>query len=340
MTKTQMENVYMEVEQIDNYPFKIRDKVGRSNIYPIQNKKMFKFYKERAIPCTWFVEEIKGMDHDIEDWKTKLTPDQKHFVEFNLVFFFAADDLVLQNLSVNFLDEIQIKEAQQFYAHQTFMESIHGEAYGLFVATYIKDPKKLDKITNRLKVHPAIQSKYEWVDKYMNRDTASIVERLVAFAIIEGVFFSASFASIFYFRSKKLLPALCLANEFISRDEGLHCEFACMLYSYVKNEHRLSQEKIEEIFDSAVQTEIEFVATALPVGLVGLSTQMLIDYVKYIADFWIKKLGYRPIYGIKSNPIDYMSKISLKKTTNFFEDEDTNYHAVSKPKKFTLTASF
>jgi ribonucleoside-diphosphate reductase beta chain len=340
MAKYQMENVEMEVEQIDSYPFKIRDKVGRSNIYPIVNKKLFKYYTEKARPCTWFVEDIKGMDQDIKDWETKLTPEQKHFIEFVLTFFSAADDLVMKNISCNFSEEIDIKEAQHFYAHQLFIESIHAEAYGLFIQTYIKDQKKVEKIMNRLQVHPAIQSKYAWVDKYMNRDNARLVERLVAFAIIEGVFFSASFASIFYFRSKKLLPALCVANEYIARDEGLHCEFACMLYSYVKQEYRLTQEKIEEIFDAAVQTEIEFVVSALPVGLIGLSTEMMIDYVKYIADFWIKKLGYKPMYGIKSNPIDFMSKISLKKTTNFFEDEDTNYHAVSKPKNFTLDASF
>lgn len=291
---------------------------NRFVLFPIEHNDIWQMYKQ-AEASFWTAEEI-DLSPDLSDWE-KLNDGERHFIKHILAFFAASDGIVNENLGVNFLTEVQYPEAKCFYGFQIMMENIHSETYSLLIDTYVKDPKEKDYLFNALDTVPCVQKKGEWALRWINSE--NFVERLVAFAAVEGIFFSGSFCSIFWLKKRGLMPGLSFSNELISRDEGLHCEFACLLYTkYIKN--KLSQERVHEIILDAVAIEKEFITDALPVDLIGMNSRLMQQYIEYVADFWLERLGYAKYYGA-ANPFDFMTTISLQGKTNFFEKRVAEY---------------
>lgn len=323
----EMEIVSNEEMMEDSYPLTIRDPPNRFAIFPIDPKhsSIWKFYEEGQ-ETEWKVSEV-NMTADIFHWKNNLNDNQRHFLKYVLSFFAGSDKIVAENVSINFSNEIDVMEAQFFYRHQAMMEDIHSHMYSILIDTYISDLQERDIINHAIEKMPVIRKKQEWAKKFSDPSKASFAKRLVAFAVVEGVFFSASFAAIFYFKSMGLLPGLVKSNDFISKDEGLHCRFACHMYKYCKE--KLTQQEIYDIFDEAIQVESEFVKEAIPVSLINLNPEDMVTYVKFIADFWMKELGYKPLYGVK-NPLDFMKTSGMMRMTNFFENKEDNYQTFVK----------
>ena len=291
---------------------------NRFVLFPIEHNDIWQMYKQ-AEASFWTAEEI-DLSPDLSDWE-KLNDGERHFIKHILAFFAASDGIVNENLGVNFLTEVQYPEAKCFYGFQIMMENIHSETYSLLIDTYVKDPKEKDYLFNALDTVPCVQKKGEWALRWINSE--NFVERLVAFAAVEGIFFSGSFCSIFWLKKRGLMPGLSFSNELISRDEGLHCEFACLLYTkYIKN--KLSQARVHEIILDAVTIEKEFITDALPVALIGMNARLMQQYIEYVADFWLERLGYDKYYGA-ANPFDFMTTISLQGKTNFFEKRVAEY---------------
>jgi ribonucleoside-diphosphate reductase beta chain len=237
-----------------------------------------------------------------------------------LAFFAASDGIVNENLAVNFMSEVQLPEARCFYGFQIMMENIHSETYALLIDTYIKDPQEKHRLFHAIDTVPAVQKKAEWALRWIQN--GSFAERLVAFAAVEGIFFSGSFCSIFWMKKRGLMPGLTFSNELISRDEGLHCEFACLLYSMLENQ--LSREQVQTIIGDAVRIEKEFITEALPVDLIGMNARLMQQYIEFVADRWLDELGYPKIFNV-TNPFDFMEMISLQGKTNFFEKRVGDY---------------
>lgn len=300
----------------------IEDTEDRYTIDPVINHDIWNLY-QGAVSATWFVNEVP-LGNDLNDWNdpSKVNDDERHFIEMVLAFFAGADKLVADNINVNFIQDVKVLEAEHFYSHQTFMERIHSEVYSKLLTTYVRNPERRAMLTNSLKTIPSIKRKGEWAARYADVNTASFAERLIAFIIFEGVFFSGSFCAIFYFKNKGILDGLCLSNDFISKDEALHCRFACLLYSHVIE--KLPEEKIHDMFSQAVDIEAEFVCEALKVPLIGINSDSMMQYIKYIADYWLKYLGYSPLFKTK-NPFNWMHSISMDSKTNFFEKRVTDY---------------
>ena len=290
---------------------------NRFVLFPIQNDDVWQFYK-KAEASFWTAEEI-DLSQDQKDWNN-LNDNERHFIKHVLAFFAASDGIVNENLAVNFMQEVQMPEARCFYGFQIMMENIHSETYSLLIDTYIKDPKEKDYLFNALETVPAVQKKGEWALKWINSE--NFAERLIAFAAVEGIFFSGSFCSIFWLKKRGLMPGLTFSNELISRDEGLHCDFACLLYGYLQN--KLSQERVHSIIADAVRIEQEFVTDALPVSLIGMNAKTMSEYIEFVADRLLESLGYPKIYNT-SNPFDFMEMISLQGKTNFFEKRVAEY---------------
>jgi ribonucleoside-diphosphate reductase beta chain len=291
---------------------------NRFVLFPIEHSDIWQMYKQ-AEASFWTAEEI-DLSPDLADWE-KLNDGERHFISHVLAFFAASDGIVNENLGVNFLAEVQFPEAKCFYGFQVMMENIHSETYSLLIDTYIKDPKQKDYLFNALSTVPCVAKKGEWALRWINSE--NFVERLIAFAAVEGIFFSGSFCSIFWLKKRGLMPGLSFSNELISRDEGLHCEFACLLYrNYVVN--KLTQEQVHAIILDAVAIEKEFITDALPVDLIGMNARLMAQYIEYVADFWLIRLGYEPYYNTP-NPFDFMTAISLQGKTNFFEKRVAEY---------------
>jgi ribonucleoside-diphosphate reductase beta chain len=291
---------------------------NRFVLFPIQHDDIWQMYK-KAEASFWTAEEI-DLSADMRDWE-KLNDGERHFVSHILAFFAASDGIVNENLAENFLKELQLPEAKCFYGFQIMMENIHSETYSLLIDTYVKDPKEKDKLFHALDTVPCVAKKGEWALKWISSE--DFVERLVAFAVIEGIFFSGSFCSIFWLKKRGLMPGLSFSNQLISRDEGLHCDFACLLYTkYIKN--KLSKERILEIVTDAVTIEKEFITEALPVDLIGMNAKLMKQYIEFVADFWLNELGYEKHYNT-ANPFDFMDLISLRGKTNFFENRVPEY---------------
>jgi ribonucleoside-diphosphate reductase beta chain len=305
--------------------FDNEDDADRVGIRPILNPDIWALYKVNGLPSLWAVEEVTLVD-DIREWNTpgKISDDVKHFVKYILSFFHGADKLVADNISSNFVEEVNIMEAQIYYRFQAMVEDIHSDMYSTLVDTLVGDQVEKDKVFNALAQMPVIAAKADWTRKYSDRRNAPLVERLVAFAVVEGVFFSGSFCAIFYIRQLGILPGLCLSNDFISRDEGQHCEFACLMYSKVSKDMRLSEERIHAIFKEAVDIEKKFVTEAIPVRMINMNEDLMSQYIEYVADFWIVRLGYEKLYGA-SNPFPFMVGLSLQNKTNFFESKVSEY---------------
>ena len=290
---------------------------NRFVLFPIQNDEVWQYYK-KSQASFWTAEEI-DLSQDQKDWNG-LNDNERHFIKHVLAFFAASDGIVNENLAVNFMQEVQMPEARCFYGFQIMMENIHSETYSLLIDTYIKDPKEKDYLFNALETVPAVQKKGEWALKWINSE--NFAERLIAFAAVEGIFFSGSFCSIFWLKKRGLMPGLTFSNELISRDEGLHCDFACLLYSYLEN--KLPEARVQSIIRDAVTIEQEFVTDALPVSLIGMNAKTMAQYIEFVADRLLVSLGCGKIYNT-TNPFDFMEMISVQGKTNFFEKRVAEY---------------
>lgn len=295
----------------------LRENTDRFVILPINYPRIWEMYKKHEASF-WTAEEIDLSD-DLKHWEN-LNSGEKHFISHILAFFAASDGIVNENLAVNFMSEVQLPEARCFYGFQIMMENIHSETYALLIDTYIKDAAEKDRLFHAIDTVPAVQKKAEWALKWINN--GSFAQRLVAFAAVEGIFFSGSFCSIFWLKKRGLMPGLTFSNELISRDEGMHCEFACLLYSMLSQ--KLSKVEATKIITDAVEIEKEFVTDALPVNLIGMNAKLMSQYIEFVADRWLTELGYDRVYNA-SNPFDFMEMISLQGKTNFFEKRVGDY---------------
>jgi len=296
----------------------LQENKNRFVLFPIEHHDIWDYYK-KAQQVFWTAEEI-DLAQDLTDWE-KLNEGEQHFVKHVLAFFAASDGIVNENLAENFVAEVQYTEAKFFYGFQIMMENIHSETYSLLIDTYIKDKEEQNHLFNAIDTVPAVQKKAEWALKWIGSE--SFVERLIAFAAVEGIFFSGSFCSIFWLKKRGLMPGLSFSNELISRDEGLHTDFAVHLY---KNhiENKLSRERILEIIDSALTIEKEFITEALPVSLIGMNSELMKQYLEYVSDRLLMDLGVGKVYNTE-NPFDFMANIALQNKTNFFEKRVADY---------------
>jgi ribonucleoside-diphosphate reductase beta chain len=301
----------------------LKENKERFVMFPLKYHDIWEMYKT-AEHSFWTAEEI-DLAQDLTDWNEKLNDDEKHYIKNVLAFFASSDGVVNENLAENFLKEVQYPEAKSFYGFQIAMENIHSETYSLLIDTYIKDDKEKAYLFNAIETVPSVKRKAEWALKWIESD--SFAERLIAFAAVEGIFFSGSFCSIFWLKKRGLMPGLAFSNELISRDEGLHCEFACLLHNkYVTN--KVSKERITQIITEAVEIEKEFVSDSLPVSLIGMNAKLMTQYVEFVADFWLRELGCDKAYN-SENPFDFMDMLSLQNKANFFENRSAAYQ---KPK--------
>ena len=296
----------------------LQENKNRFVLFPIKHREIWEMYK-KAEASFWTAEEI-DLSPDTQDWENKLNNDEKHFIKHVLAFFSASDGIVNENLAINFMNEVQYPEARCFYGYQIMIENIHSETYSLLIDTYIKDPVEKDKLFRAMETVDCVKKKAEWALKWISN--GSFAERLVAFAAVEGIFFSGSFCSIFWLKKRGLMPGLSFSNELISRDEGLHCDFACLLYSQLTN--KLSEDRVKEIIINAVEIEKEFVTDAIPVRLIGMNAEMMRQYIEFVADRLLGALGCKKVYNA-TNPFDFMELISLQGKTNFFEKRVAEY---------------
>ena len=292
---------------------------NRFVLFPIEHNDIWKFYKQ-AEASFWTAEEI-DLAQDLHDWKHKLNDNERHFIKHVLAFFAASDGIVNENLAENFVSEVQYTEAKFFYGFQIMMENIHSETYSLLIDTYIQNDEEKNYLFNAIDTLACVARKAEWALRWIKN--AGFAERLIAFAAVEGIFFSGSFCSIFWLKKRGLMPGLTFSNELISRDEGMHCDFACLLYNqHVVN--KLSKERVTEIITEAVEIEKEFVTDAIPVDLIGMNSKLMCQYIEYVADRLLLSLGCNKVYN-SDNPFDFMDMISLQGKTNFFEKRVGDY---------------
>jgi ribonucleoside-diphosphate reductase beta chain len=297
----------------------LQENTNRFVLFPIQHNDIWSFYK-KAEASFWTAEEI-DLSADIIDWDNKLNDDERHFIKHVLAFFAASDGIVNENLAQNFLSEVQYTEAKFFYGFQLAAENIHSETYSLLIDTYIKNTAEKNHLFNAIETLDCVKKKAEWALRWI--DKGSFAERLVAFAAVEGIFFSGSFCSIFWLKKRGLMPGLAFSNELISRDEGLHCDFACLLYSKHLVD-KLPKNKVKEIIIDAVEIEKEFVTDALPVKLIGMNSDLMGKYIEFVADRLLVELGNERVYNTP-NPFDFMEMISLQGKANFFEKRVGEY---------------
>ena len=295
----------------------LQENKERFVLLPIKYPAGWEMYKKHEASF-WTAEEI-DLSQDLKDWDS-MNEGEQHFIKHILAFFAASDGIVNENLAVNFMSEVQIPEARCFYGFQIMMENIHSETYALLIDTYIKDAAEKGRLFNAIETVPCVKQKAEWALRWISNGT--FAERLVAFAAVEGIFFSGSFCSIFWLKKRGLMPGLSFSNELISRDEGLHCEFACLLYSMLQN--KLSQQQVFSIVADAVSIEKEFITEALPVKLIGMNADLMKQYIEFVADRWLVALGYDKMFNA-TNPFDFMEMISLQGKTNFFEKRVGDY---------------
>ena len=296
----------------------LQENPNRFVLFPIKHNDIWAWYK-KSEACFWTAEEI-DLSQDLVDWD-RLNDDERHFIKHVLAFFAASDGIVNENLAENFVSEVQYTEAKFFYGFQIMMENIHSETYSLLIDTYIKDPKEKDYLFNAIENLDCVKKKADWALRWI--DNGSFPERIIAFAAVEGIFFSGSFCSIFWLKKRGLMPGLSFSNELISRDEGMHCDFACDLYNnHIVN--KLPKETLKEIIVDAVTIEKEFVSDAIPVKLIGMNSEMMCQYIEFVADRLLVSLGNEKVYNVE-NPFPWMEMISLQGKTNFFEKRVGDY---------------
>ncbi len=309
-------------------------------LFPLKYHSVWNLYKKH-MAVFWTAEEI-DLGSDQTDWD-KLTNDERHFISHVLAFFAASDGIVNENLAIRFMKDVQIPEARCFYGFQIAMENIHSETYSLLIDTYIKDSKERDRLFHATENLACVAKKAQWAMKWIT-SKKSFAHRLIAFAAVEGIFFSGSFCAIYWLKKRGLMPGLCTSNEFISRDEGLHCEFACHMHSLLTKEEQIDHETIKAIITEAVEIEKEFVSEALPVSLIGINADLMKQYIEFVADHWLQNLGVEAHYKAV-NPFEWMELISLEGKTNFFEKRVSEYQrpgvlADKNTQTFTLDAEF
>ena len=315
----------------------LQETTDRYTMFPVKYDDVYQIYK-RQIDCFWRTEEV-DLSKDLNDWAS-LNDDEKYFISMILAFFAASDGIVMENLNVNFCNEVQVAEARAFYSFQAAMESIHSEMYSILIDTYIRDNEKKSKLFKSLDNFPCIAKKAQWAQKWMGDKRSSFASRLIAFACVEGIFFSSSFASIYWIKKRGLMPGLTLSNEFISRDEALHTEFAILLNS--KLNKKVNKKRVMEIIKEATEIEKEFITDALPCRLIGMNAKLMSQYIEFVADRLSLQLGYDKIYE-SSNPFDFMELISVEGKTNFFERIVSDYALADKTKTddiFDMNAVF
>ena len=297
----------------------LKENKDRFVIFPIKHHDLWEWYK-KCEASFWTAEEI-DLHQDLTDWTSKLNDDERYFIKHILAFFAASDGIVNENLAENFVNEVQYSEAKFFYGFQIMMENIHSETYSLLIDTYVKDDKEKDQLFRAIEVFPAIKKKADWALKWIESD--SFAERLIAFAAVEGIFFSGAFCSIFWLKKRGLMPGLTFSNELISRDEGVHCDFAVHLH----NNHlvnKVPKERIKEIITNALDIEKEFITESLPVSLIGMNAKLMTQYLEFVTDRLLVELQCEKIYNV-TNPFDFMDMISLQGKTNFFEKRVSEY---------------
>jgi ribonucleoside-diphosphate reductase beta chain len=316
----------------------LKENKNRFVLFPIKHDDIWAMYKQEEASF-WTAEEI-DLSQDLIDW-ANLNDGERHFISHVLAFFAASDGIVNENLAVNFLEKVQIPEAKCFYGFQIMMENIHSETYSLLIDTYIKDPKEKDRLFNAIDTVPCVAKKAEWALRFI--DNGSFIENIIAFAAVEGIFFSGSFCSVFWLKKRGLMPGLSFSNELISRDEGLHCDFACLLYTkYIVN--KLPEGRVLEIILEAVAIEQEFVTDSLPVDLIGMNSRLMAQYIEFVADRLLVALGVAKHFNA-TNPFDFMEMISLEGKTNFFEKRVSEYQKAGvmsekDSQKFSLDEDF
>ena len=297
---------------------------NRFVMFPIENEKIWKMYKKQ-VECFWRCEEV-DLSKDITHW-AELNDDEKYFIKMILAFFAASDGIVLENLGSRFMNEVQVSEARAFYGFQIAMENIHSEMYSLLIETYVKDREEKQKLFSALQNFECIKKKGDWALKWIQDKRANFATRLIAFACVEGIFFSGAFCAIFWLKKRGLMPGLTFSNELISRDEALHTEFAILLYSELNKKNR--KDKVYEIVKEAVCIEKEFIIECLPCKLIGMNSTLMSQYIEFVADRLLVQLGYEKIYNV-SNPFDFMELISIEGKTNFFEKRVGEYALATK----------
>ena len=297
----------------------LQENPNRFVLFPIEHDDIWQFYKKSEANF-WTAEEI-DLAQDLTDWDQKLNDNERHFIKHVLAFFAASDGIVNENLAENFVSEVQYTEAKFFYGFQIMMENIHSDTYSLLIDTYIKDPKEKDYLFNAIENLECVNKKANWALRWIKNST--FAERLIAFAAVEGIFFSGSFCSIFWLKNRGLMPGLSFSNELISRDEGMHCDFACLLY----NDHivnKLSPDTVKKIIMDAVEIEKEFVSDAIPVKLIGMNAELMQQYIEFVADRLLAALNQPKVYKVE-NPFPWMDLISIQGKTNFFEKRVGDY---------------
>ncbi|MCB0382186.1 MAG: ribonucleotide-diphosphate reductase subunit beta [Psychroserpens sp.] len=297
----------------------LQENKDRFVIFPIQHHDLWEWYK-KSEASMWTAEEI-DLHQDITDWTGRLTDDERYFIKHVLAFFAASDGIVNENLAENFVNEVQYSEAKFFYGFQIMMENIHSETYSLLIDTYVKDEKEKAKLFNAIETFPAIKKKADWALKWI--ESPSFAERLIAFAAVEGIFFSGSFCSIFWLKKRGLMPGLTFSNELISRDEGMHCDFAVHLHEH-HLVNKVPKDRIKEILVDALNIEREFITESLPVSLIGMNSKLMSQYLEFVTDGLLQDLGCEKVYNT-ANPFDFMDMISLQGKTNFFEKRVSEY---------------
>ena len=293
-------------------------------MFPIKHDDIWKMY-QKQVDCFWRPEEI-DLTKDLKDWDT-LNQDERFFISMILAFFAASDGIVLENLAIRFMNDVQLSEARAFYGFQIAMENIHSHTYSLLIETYIKNSEEKDRLFNAIEHFPSIKKKSDWAQKWIHDNRSSFATRLIAFACVEGIFFSGAFCSIFWIKKRGLLPGLTFSNELISRDEALHCEFAVLLYSKLLK--KMNKTRVHEIIKEAVEIETEFICEALPCRLIGMNSQMMTQYIQFVADRLCVQLGYDKIYNV-TNCFSWMELISLESKANFFEKRNDSYALANK----------
>ena len=310
---------------------------NRFVMFPIKYEDIWSMY-QKQVDCFWRPEEI-DLSKDLSHWDA-LNKDEQHFISMILAFFAASDGIVLENLAQRFMSDVQVSEARAFYGFQIAMENIHSNTYSNLIETYIKDNEEKSKLFNAISNYPCIKKKSDWAQKWIHDNRSSFATRLVAFACVEGIFFSGAFCSIFWLKKRGLMPGLTFSNELISRDEALHCEFAILLYS--KLIKKMDKNRIHDIIKEAVEIEIEFICEALPCRLIGMNSILMTQYIKFVADRLSVQLGYKKIYNV-TNPFDFMELISLENKCNFFERQNDSYALADKTQSnedFAFTDDF
>lgn len=310
---------------------------NRFVMFPIRHDDVWELY-QKSVDSFWKAEDI-DFSKDLSDWKV-LSEDEQNFIKMVLAFFAASDGVIVENLALRFMGEIQAPEIRAFYAFQNFMENVHSQTYSLMIDTYIQDPEEKMRLFHAVEHYPCIKKKSDWARKWIADGRSSFASRLLAFAIVEGVYFSSSFASIFWLKRKNILPGLCLSNEYISRDESMHVDHAVLLYKKLKR--KVPKKRFLEIMKEAVDIEIDFITVSIPCRLIGMNSDLMTQYIKFVADRLCLQLGYDKIYGV-GNPFDFMEHISIQKKTNFFEHRVSDYALANKKIEgdvFDLNSSF